>query len=166
MDIDPIYHTETMLKILREQGHSQHAMELAELILREKPEHEGVRVILGELKEDARRAFERFKSGGRPQETAPDESEEIPSAEVSPGTIEQDVAPEPSEGFEFLEEAPHLSIVANVSVDQAEIPTEIFEEAQVETVLLESPRQKKIQFLQNLLRRIGRSRQSHERIES
>ena len=65
IDFDPVFHTETMVKILREQGSTQYAMELAELILQKNPEHQGVQKLLEELREDARRAFERFKSGGR-----------------------------------------------------------------------------------------------------
>lgn len=68
IDFDPVFHTETMVQILREQGSTQYAMELAELILQKNPQHEGVRRILEELREEARRAFERFKSGGRSAE--------------------------------------------------------------------------------------------------
>ncbi len=60
LELDPIYHTETMVKILREQGCTQHAMELAELILSEHPEKQSVREILEELKEESKKAFERF----------------------------------------------------------------------------------------------------------
>lgn len=70
IDFDPVFHTETMVQILREQGSTQYAMELAELILQKNPQHEGVRRILEELREEARRAFERFKSGGRSAEAA------------------------------------------------------------------------------------------------
>jgi hypothetical protein len=65
LDFDPIYHTETMVKILCEQGHTQHAMELAEAILQVNPGHTAVAKILEELKEEARRNFERFKKTGR-----------------------------------------------------------------------------------------------------
>ena len=65
LDLDPFYYTETMVRILREQGHTQLAMELAELILEKNGEHPGVRALFEELKTDARRAFERFKNSGR-----------------------------------------------------------------------------------------------------
>lgn len=64
-ELDPIFHTETMVKILREQGHSLHAMELAEQILLKDPENESVRKILEELKAESREAFERFRKGGK-----------------------------------------------------------------------------------------------------
>ncbi|MCC6271908.1 MAG: hypothetical protein IT572_00450 [Deltaproteobacteria bacterium] len=82
IDFDPVFHTETMVKILREQGSTQYAMELAELILQKNPQHEGVRRILEELREEARRAFERFKSGGRGPETSASSEPESEEAAV------------------------------------------------------------------------------------
>jgi hypothetical protein len=88
LDFDPVFHTETMVKILREQGSTQYAMELAELILQKNPDHAGVRRILEELREEARRAFERFKNSGRPAEPASEavaaESMELGGAVAEP----------------------------------------------------------------------------------
>lgn len=111
IDFDPVFHTETMVKILREQGSTQYATELAELILQKNPDHQGVRQILEELREDARRAFERFKSGGRstaatdeaeldsegePQEPAAEEEFSTAAAE----TCETEIVCEVSESIE------------------------------------------------------------------
>jgi hypothetical protein len=84
LDLDPVYHTTTMVKILSGQGCTQHAMELAEAILAQHGENAEVRRILEELKTEAKQAFERFKSGGRsagrdsasPQERTAEENEE------------------------------------------------------------------------------------------
>ena len=64
LDLDPVYHTETMVKILREQGSTLTAMELCEKILENNPGHEGVRKILTELKAEARASFDRFRGSG------------------------------------------------------------------------------------------------------
>lgn len=65
IELDPLYHTETMVKIYREQGSSLHAMELAEIILEKDPGNDSVRGILKELKDEARSSFERFRQAGR-----------------------------------------------------------------------------------------------------
>jgi hypothetical protein len=65
IELDPLYQTETMVKIYREQGSSLHAMELAEIILEKDPGNDSVRGILNELKEEARISFERFRQAGR-----------------------------------------------------------------------------------------------------
>ncbi len=86
LDLDPIYHTETMVKILREQGSAQYALELAEKILKNNPTQESVKKIWGELKEDMRKAFERFRQGGRAPTAARDseEDEDVqPQTEIS-----------------------------------------------------------------------------------
>ena len=70
LEIDPIYHTETMVRILREQGSSLYAMELAEKILAKNPGHENVRQLLEEMKEEARASFERFRQAGRVEENS------------------------------------------------------------------------------------------------
>jgi hypothetical protein len=62
LDLDPIYHTETLVKILRDQGSTVTAMELCEKILEKNPDHQGVRKILEELKGEARASFDRFRS--------------------------------------------------------------------------------------------------------
>jgi hypothetical protein len=64
LDIDPIYYTETMVKILRDQGSTLSAMELCEKILEQDPGHQGIRQILEELKGEARASFDRFRSSG------------------------------------------------------------------------------------------------------
>lgn len=65
LDLDPIFHTVTMVNILREQGSPLYAMELAKIILEKDPENDSVRAILDELKKEGRSAFERFKSAGK-----------------------------------------------------------------------------------------------------
>lgn len=65
LDLHPLYHTETMVRILREQGSSLHAMELAEIILSKQPDHQSVAQLLDEMKEEARASFERFRQAGR-----------------------------------------------------------------------------------------------------
>ena len=70
LDIDPIFHTETMVRILREQGSTLYAMELAELIMAKDPKNDSVAQILEELKGDARSSFERFQKGGQAAQAA------------------------------------------------------------------------------------------------
>jgi hypothetical protein len=65
LDLNPVYHTETMVQILREQGSTQYALELTEKILQKNPGKESVKKIWNELKDDMRKAFERFRQGGR-----------------------------------------------------------------------------------------------------
>ncbi len=95
LELDSIYHTETMVKILREQGHTQLAMELAETLLKEKGYNENVARILEELKEEARRAFERFKNSGRVGEKglpgeagAAQPADEAPPSETSEPSVD------------------------------------------------------------------------------
>lgn len=68
LDLHPLYHTETMVRILREQGSSLYAMELAEIILAKQPEHRAVAQLLDEMKEESRASFERFRQAGRVEE--------------------------------------------------------------------------------------------------
>lgn len=91
LDLHPIYHTETMVKILREQGSPQLATELAEKVLQRSPGHEQVAKILAELREEARLAFERFKNSGR---AAPEENRAEVPVEVEASAA---VTPQPSE---------------------------------------------------------------------
>ncbi|MDL1872968.1 hypothetical protein FBR05_12325 [Deltaproteobacteria bacterium PRO3] len=101
IDFDPVFHTETMVRILREQGSTQYAMELAELILQKNPQHEGVRRILEELREEARRAFERFKSGGRsPEASGTSASEEDMAAAEAGESGSENTADETSPGLQ------------------------------------------------------------------
>ena len=100
LDLHPIYHTETMVKILREQGSPQLATELAEKVLLQSPGHEGVARILAELREEARLAFERFKNSGRvaQEETLSESVAESTVAEpVMLQATEQASSPGPSE---------------------------------------------------------------------
>lgn len=102
IDFDPVFHTETMVKILREQGSTQYAMELAELILQKNPQHEGVRRILEELREEARRAFERFKSGGRSPEASGTSASGDEEAAVEAGESgSENTADETSAGLQY-----------------------------------------------------------------
>jgi len=68
LDLDPIFQTETMVKILREQGSNLYAMELAESILKKDPLNGSVKKILEELKAEARQAFERFRQGPKAED--------------------------------------------------------------------------------------------------
>ncbi|HCU24878.1 MAG TPA: hypothetical protein DF383_07665 [Deltaproteobacteria bacterium] len=119
LDLDPVYHTETMVKILREQGSPQLAMELAESILQKQPDHAGVQAVLEELKVEARQAFERFKNSGRPAgdvvSSPSEESEDssAPSEEVSAESpIPDEISAEAAERLEIEEDlAPRLSLV-------------------------------------------------------
>lgn len=70
LELDPVYHTLTLVKILRDQGSTVTAMELCQKILEKDPAHEGVRQILEDLKGEARASFERFRSSGKPEETS------------------------------------------------------------------------------------------------
>lgn len=66
LDLDPMYHTESMVNILRQQGCTQKASELAKIILAKDPNNQSVRQILIELEEQSRLAFERFLHSSRP----------------------------------------------------------------------------------------------------
>lgn len=157
IDFDPVFHTETMVKILREQGSTQYAMELAELILQKNPEHQGVRKLLEELREDARRAFERFKSGGRipESEAVRVETVEVPEAEAA--VAEPEVAFSEIEALPIAEpEAPPEPALVDRPVER--VVEEILHEP-VRLTLVPSPvrvssREKKIQRLQSMLARV------------
>lgn len=149
IDFPPVFHTATMVKILREQGSTQYAMELAELILRDRPDHEGVRKLFDEMKEEARRNFERFKTGGR----AP----EAPSVEApfdlggQPNPMDDEVTREfkmPDFG-DMTDPAIHDPIVELESSRDSGHLT-LIETPEPEL----SPRERKIQRLQNLLGRV------------
>lgn len=64
LDFDSIYHTLTMVKILKDQGSTLTAMELAEKILEKDPQNQKVREILEALKTEARASFDRFRQAG------------------------------------------------------------------------------------------------------
>lgn len=67
LDLQPAYHTETMVKILRDQGAVGLAMELAESMLQsmeEFPKRISVEKLLYEMKEEKRISFERFRQAG------------------------------------------------------------------------------------------------------
>lgn len=162
IDFDPVFHTETMVKILREQGSTQYAMELAELILQKNPQHEGVRRILEELREEARRAFERFKSGGRSPESAEgaelDGDGLVVETEASrQGT--QDAVPEFSSEASPIREPdaePFPAVASEVALDAGEPPAD---SEPVRLTLVPPPppptrREAKILRLQALLRRV------------
>jgi predicted Zn-dependent protease len=70
LDLDPIFYTETMVKLLREQGSNPSAIELAEKILEKDPNNESVAKLLADMKEEARLAFDRFQKGGHPEKAA------------------------------------------------------------------------------------------------
>lgn len=87
LEVDPVYQTLTMVKILREQGSTLTAMELCEKILEKDPAHEGVRKILEELKGEARASFERFRPSGISTESSQETFEAdspAPSLPASP----------------------------------------------------------------------------------
>ncbi len=149
LDFDPIYHTETMVKILREQGSTQYAMELAEAILRAQPQHEGVAKILEEIKEEVRKNFEKFRNSGRVAETGTAETSE--STEGAADTVAAS-APSPAEACEprmIREFAENLEeIDAPVLVSEKEKP--------------EEKKNRKISQLQCLLEKIRSYRKNYE----
>ncbi|MFO1520259.1 MAG: hypothetical protein U1F57_11465 [bacterium] len=66
-ELDSVYHTETMVKILKEQGHLQLAMRVCGKVLEIHPERSHLR----ELYERLRNPFLRFgKSSSEPAETS------------------------------------------------------------------------------------------------
>jgi len=147
IDFPPVFYTATMVKILREQGSSQLAIELAELILKEKPEHEEVRRLLEEMREDARRAFERFKSAGKapivPSVEAPFDlggaarpEDEVTGEYIAPdfGDMTDPAIHDPIVELDSPRESGHLSLV--------EFPQSL------------GPRERKIQRLETLLLRV------------
>ncbi len=181
IDFDPVFHTETMVKILREQGSTQYAMELAELILQKNPQHEGVRRILEELREEARRAFERFKSGGRNPEasdstaseeeeaaleagesgsenTADETSQELRYASASAVDLQALGASVPAEARESLDAGPELRVEGYEFSSEAP-PVREDDPEPVRLTLVPPPpppsrREAKILRLQALLRRV------------
>jgi len=157
IDFDPVFHTETMVKILREQGSTQYAMELAELILQKNPEHQGVQKLLEELREDARRAFERFKSGGRVPEG------EAVRVETSEAAVAEATAAEAEVAFSEIEAVPIVEpeVLPEPALASDSIGTvveEILHEP-VHLTLVPSPvrvssREKKILRLKSMLARV------------
>ena len=154
IDFDPVFHTETMVKILREQGSTQYAMELAELILEKNPQQEGVRRILEELREEARRNFERFKSGGRNIETgaavAEERVEPVDAVTVDPEADSETPTESPAEEVSSIlaaKEEPGLSEPARLTLVPSPQPR--------------SGREAKILRLQALLRRVQSLRKVH-----
>ncbi|MFO1464650.1 MAG: hypothetical protein U1F66_12820 [bacterium] len=161
LDFDPVFHTETMVKILRDQGSTQYAMELAELILQKNPQHEGVRRILEELREEARRAFERFKSAGRPAEGgAAVLTEETPELSQSSALLEEVSQASVVEAPEPAIDAGPANLVSDAA--GAELPEAAAPASDPEPVRLTlvppppplSRRQAKIRRLEALLRRV------------
>jgi hypothetical protein len=117
LDFDPIYHTVTMVKILRDQGSTQFAMELAQEILKTTPNNQSVAAILEELKEEAKKTFERFKNSGRSFEASvTTSSQEEDLIEVSQHVEQQEILEVsfPStteEREEIVEEPVNLTLV-------------------------------------------------------
>ena len=134
LDFDPIYHTETMVKILREQGSTLHAMELAEKILEREPENQSVRQILQELKAEARASFERFRKAGNTEKGAAREESEL----IQEGEVVE---------------------LERVSEKKSEPEAEI--EALSPSVEKPDPRIRKIQVLEGLLTRVQNYRRQH-----
>ena len=117
LDFDPIYHTETMVRILWDQGSTLHAMELAEKILEREPDNASVRAILDELKSEAKASFNRFRKVGKtedvkkpvPEKAAPEEKPDPVLAEVEV-LAEPIVASEPEPEAEKQAEAEPISL--------------------------------------------------------
>lgn len=97
LDFDPIYHTETMVKILREQGSTLHAMELAEKILERDPGNASVRSILEELKTEARASFERFRQAGKNEKPETEEEAAANAESLSPMAVTESLPKTPPE---------------------------------------------------------------------
>lgn len=149
VDFPPIFYTATMVKILREQGSSQYAMELAELILRERPDHEEVRQLMAEMKEEARRAFDRFKSGGNKVPEAPSVEAPFDLGGARP-THDDDVTQEYkiTDFGDLTDPAFHDPIV------ELDLPREGTHLTLVENPEPAGPRERKIQKLETLLTRV------------
>jgi hypothetical protein len=49
-ELDPLFHTETMVKILQNQGYLQHAAKICEKILAREPDHRNVRDLLDQMR--------------------------------------------------------------------------------------------------------------------
>jgi len=170
LDLDPYYYTETMVRILRDQGHSQHAMELAELILEKNGENAAVRTLLGEMKTEARRVFERFKNSGRnvsgdatvTPESAVDESE---TAEKSGTDLTfEAVETESSAPDSQTEPGGEIEADTEAAAESAALSAAIVEMREPVRLTLVSDRRvpnSRARLLQTLLERIQR-RRSHE----
>ncbi|MCB1214693.1 MAG: hypothetical protein KDK66_04375 [Deltaproteobacteria bacterium] len=78
-ELDPLYHTESMVKLLKEQGSPQLARDLAKKILEKNPHLDSVRTLLSQLEEEAEANFEKFLQKGREHRET---SQEAKSSEV------------------------------------------------------------------------------------
>ncbi len=94
VDFDPLFCTETMVKILRDQGHNLRAIALAEIILKKNPQNESVQKILDEIKEDQRKAFERFRNSGRPERGGSGSAEKSAAVSEEPEPMDEVGGPE------------------------------------------------------------------------
>ncbi len=142
LELDPIYHTETMVRILREQGSSLLAMELAEKILQNNPENDSVRQLLGEMKEEARASFERFRQAGRTEDHASEPAE--------PATEPTDPTAKPREAIDVVPEA---SLQENILPDNVVALREVAPE----------PTPAPVKVLRRLLQRVQDYRNDHGR---
>ena len=148
IDFPPIFQTATMVKILREQGSSQYAMELAELILQERPDHQEVRQLLDEMKEEARKAFERFKAGGKIHDVPPSVVAPFELGGAVPNPIDEVTAEYKVADFgDLTDPSIHDPIV------ELDYPRESAHLSLVEPPAI-SPRQRRIQRLEALLSRV------------
>ncbi len=153
VDFPPIFYTATMVKILREQGSSQYAMELAELILRERPDHEEVRQLLAEMKEEQRRVFERFKSGGG---GGGNKIQEAPSVEApfDLGGARPAQDDEVTREYKITDFGDLTDPAFHDPIVELDSPRENAHLTLVENPEPASPRERKIQKLESLLSRV------------
>ena len=65
VQIHPTYHTLSMLKLLRAQGSTQIAVDLAEQMLRQDPQNAALAELHEALKRELEAAFARFQEGAQ-----------------------------------------------------------------------------------------------------
>ncbi len=65
MEFNNVYHTKTMVEILRNQGHMNLALKLTEQILASQSENIDILQMNLEIKEEIKRSFEKFKRAGQ-----------------------------------------------------------------------------------------------------
>ncbi len=89
-ELDPVFHTETMVKILHAQGQVYYATKLCEEIIRKNPENPQMRHLL-----------EGIKKGQIPEKIPAYQAQVVAEAEILP--IQDDDVTEPGITFEALE---------------------------------------------------------------
>lgn len=91
VDFDKAYHTKTMVKLLRGQGHLSLALNLANTIAESNPQALEVIQIRDEIKAEQRKNFERFKNSAASKPRENQVVEEIADISDLMVTEQQDV---------------------------------------------------------------------------